>query len=60
MDVIRERFAVRMHGNLPEPVARMLERKHGIFENGQYYLEYDTTKSELNDICSEIMEFCRK
>ena len=23
-------------------------------------LEYDTTKSELNDICSEIMEFCRK
>lgn len=28
LDTIRERFAERMHGKLPAPVADMLERKH--------------------------------
>lgn len=32
LDTIRERFRARMRGNLPEPVARMLERQHGIFD----------------------------
>lgn len=59
LDVIKERFANRMHGNLPAAVAAMLERKHGIFDNGQYDLEFDTTKSELDVICSEILEYCR-
>lgn len=30
--VIKERFAKRMHGNLPAPVAAMLERDHGRFD----------------------------
>lgn len=33
LDVIKERFAARMHGKLPPPVAVMLERKHGCFDN---------------------------
>ena len=32
LDVIKERFAQRMRGNLPAPVATMLERKHGCFD----------------------------
>ena len=33
LEVIKERFAVRMRGNLPPPVAMMLERNHGKFDN---------------------------
>ena len=32
LDTIKERFRARMHGNMPAPVAQMLERKHGIFD----------------------------
>lgn len=33
LGVIQARFAARMGGNLPPPVAAMLERKHGMFDN---------------------------
>ena len=33
LEIIKERFAQRMHGNLPAPVAAMLEKKHGCFDN---------------------------
>ena len=33
LDIIKERFAQRMPGNLPAPVAAMLEKKHGCFDN---------------------------
>lgn len=36
LPLILERFALRMRGNLPEPVKRMLEKKHGCFDNGTY------------------------
>ena len=29
LDVIKERFKARMHGNLPDPIAKMLESKEG-------------------------------
>ncbi len=32
LDLIKERFTQRMHGNLPAPVAAMLEKKHGCFD----------------------------
>lgn len=32
LETIKARFAVRMNGNLPAPVAAMLERKHGCFD----------------------------
>ena len=36
LDTIKERFAQRMNGNLPPPVAAMLERKHGCFDAEKY------------------------
>lgn len=33
LDMIKARFAQRMQGNLPAPVAAMLERNHGCFDN---------------------------
>ena len=35
LEQILERFAVRMHGNLPVPVKAMLGNKHGIFDREQ-------------------------
>ena len=32
LDVIKERFKVRMRGVLPPPVEKMLENRHGIFD----------------------------
>lgn len=59
LNVIKERFAGRMHGNLPEPVAMMLENKHGIFDQGEYSLKFDTTESDIETICEEILTYCR-
>jgi len=33
LDVIKERFKERMRGNLPLPLERMLEAKHGMYDN---------------------------
>lgn len=33
LDVIKSRFKDRMKGNLPLPVEKMLENKHGIYDN---------------------------
>jgi len=33
LDVIKERFRERMRGNLPLPVEKMLEAKHGMYDD---------------------------
>lgn len=33
LDLIKERFKSRMHGVLPLPVEKMLEAKHGMYDN---------------------------
>ena len=33
LELIKARFAQRMRGNLPAPVAAMLEKKHGCFDS---------------------------
>lgn len=33
LDVIKERFRERMHGSLPTPVEKMLEARHGMYED---------------------------
>ena len=45
IDTIKERFAKRMGGNLPAPVATMLERKHGCFDTElcDYHVNADNT-----------------
>lgn len=49
LDTIKERFAVRMHGNLPAPVAAMLERKFGQFETQSYDLRIDTNSCSVEE-----------
>lgn len=54
LETIRERFKARMHGNLPEPVARMLEKKHGMFDSGDYDLRFDSTKDDAAKLCEKL------
>ena len=41
LDTIKERFRARMRGNLPLPVEKMLEAKHGAFDGGEYEYRFD-------------------
>lgn len=49
LDIIKERFAARMHGNLPAPVAAMLERNHGCFDKEpcDYHIVSGSTDTEM-------------
>lgn len=46
---IKERFAQRMHGHLPEPVSRMLERHHGKFADENVLGVLDTTTTSIEE-----------
>ena len=54
IDTIKERFRARMHGNLPAPVEQMLERKHGMFDNGSYDYQFDGKSGDPSVICGAI------
>ncbi len=47
LDTIKERFKARMHGNLPDPVAQMLEKHHGIFDDGEYDYRFDGVNGDI-------------
>lgn len=51
LDTIKKRFQQRMRGNLPAPVAQMLERKHGMFDDGVYDYRYDGVNGDARDLC---------
>jgi len=53
---IKERFRERMHGNLPDPVAKMLERKHGSFDSGNYDYRFDGARGDADALCEIIKE----
>lgn len=50
-ETIRARFRARMHGNLPAPVAQMLEKKHGIFDGGDYEYRFDGVAGDPEELC---------
>ena len=54
LEVIKTRFAVRMHGNLPAPVAAMLERKHGSFDMEPHHIHVISEQTGIDDICRKI------
>ncbi len=56
LDVIKERFAQRMKGNLPAPVAAMLERNHGCFDRERHDIHVVSGRDHPDDICSRIQE----
>ncbi len=54
LDTIQERFRARLGGNLPAPVAQMLERKHGIFDSGDYDYRFDGVTGDANALCEAL------
>lgn len=55
LETIRTRFAARMHGNLPAPVAAMLERKYGQFETAAHDLRVDTDMFSAPEAAKQIL-----
>ncbi len=60
LDTIKERFARRMHGNLPAPVATMLEKKHGCFDAEPHNVHVISGKSDLDEVCKVVLHLCGK
>lgn len=58
IDTIKERFRERMHGNLPAPVAQMLEKKHGMFDGGIYDYRIDGVNGDAGSLCAELRTRC--
>lgn len=54
LETIKARFAQRMRGNLPAPVAAMLERKYGQFETESHDLRLDTDAVSAEDAATQI------
>ena len=52
--VIKERFAQRMKGNLPAPVAAMLEKKHGCFDAENCDFHVVSGQDDLDEVCTSI------
>ena len=55
LDTIKERFAQRMRGNLPAPVAAMLERKHGCFDSEPHDYHVVSGETDLDELTQRIM-----
>lgn len=55
LDVIRARFAQRMHGQLPPPVAAMLERQHGCFDQEPHDLHVRSGELDIDEVCRQIL-----
>lgn len=54
LDLIKSRFSQRMRGNLPAPVAAMLEKKHGCFDNIRHDIHVISGETDLDEICKQI------
>ena len=56
LEVIMSRFAQRMRGNLPAPVAAMLEKKHGCFDGVAHDIHMVSGETDLDALVAGIME----
>ncbi len=56
LDTIKERFAARMHGNLPPPVAAMLEKKHGSFDQESHQFHVHNGCPDAEEICRNLFK----
>lgn len=54
LDTIKARFRARMRGNLPAPVEAMLEKKHGMFDAGDYDFRYDGENGDPAALCAAL------
>lgn len=60
LDVIKKRFAQRMHGNLPAPVAAMLEKKHGCFDTEPHDYLVTSGQTDLRELCALVKARCEE
>ncbi len=58
LELIKSRFAQRMRGNLPAPVAAMLEKKHGCFDDVTHDFHVVSEETDLDFIVEEVMKKC--
>lgn len=56
LDTIKERFAKRMNGNLPNPLEKMLERQLKDWEGISSDLCVDTSSTEAAELVKKIIE----
>lgn len=54
LELIKARFAERMRGKIPEPVAAMLERKHGCFNEVSHDIHVVAGETDLNSVIKQI------
>ena len=54
LPTIKERFAARMRGNLPAPVAAMLERNHGCFDAEPHDHHVISGVTDIEDLIDKI------
>ena len=54
LELIKARFAQRMRGNLPAPVATMLEKKHGCFDSQPHDIHVISEETDLDAIVAQI------
>ena len=54
LELIKSRFAQRMCGNLPVPVAAMLEKKHGCFDSEPHEIHVISGETDLDEVCRQI------
>ena len=56
LEQIKSRFAQRMRGTLPPPVAAMLERKHGCFDAEPHDIHVISGETDLDAVTAYILE----
>ncbi len=54
LELIQSRFAQRMRGNLPAPVAAMLEKKHGCFDTEPHDVHIVSGETDLDAVVKVI------
>ena len=60
LEQIKSRFAQRMRGDLPAPVAAMLEKKHGCFDGEPHDFHVISGETDLTRILEEIWKLSTK
>ena len=58
LERIQSRFAQRMCGNLPAPVAAMLEKKHGCFDAESHDIHVVSGETDLDAVLEEVVKKC--
>ena len=58
LELIKSRFAQRMRGHLPAPVAAMLEKKHGCFDGEPHDIHVVSGETDLDAVLKEVVKKC--